>query len=438
MKVLIVNSGGLSDQYGGGQVYVRNLVNEMTNQNIHIDILAASVIPEENNQVSLVRLNTFEIREYRIFSNPVSNNHSLTISRIRQFLRDINPQIVHAHALKAEVSEACMREKIPCIVTAHHGGIVCPKGSLLNQYDEICSIKMSQSGCLPCLLNNIRLGTQFYPFYRILPEVLRSALSRMVIHLPFIPFLTPWLSSPLLINKKIKEWNLISRSSSAVIAPSAGIADAMKRNEIPQQKIHILPHGIPLASKQPISKDITYRPINFFYLGRINYVKGLHHLLKAFSNLTKNAELHIIGEAITKDEKRYKAKVKNRFDSKRITWHGNISSSHVFERICQYDVMIHPAIFLEVFGLTIAESLSSGRPVIATRCGGPEMQIEDGVNGFLVPANDADALRERMQYLADNPEEITRLAGNIRQPTSIRQHVNDLLEIYNNIISTKI
>jgi len=58
------------------------------------------------------------------------------------------------------------------------------------------------------------------------------------------------------------------------------------------------------------------------------------------------------------------------------------------------DVWIHGA-RTEGFGLPILEAFACRCPAVSTRCGGPEDIIEDGVNGFLVPVDDVDALTAR-------------------------------------------
>ncbi len=59
----------------------------------------------------------------------------------------------------------------------------------------------------------------------------------------------------------------------------------------------------------------------------------------------------------------------------------------------------------EGFGLAILEAMSAGVPVVATRCGGPEEIIEDGVSGLLTPVADSAALAAALRrLLADEGE----------------------------------
>jgi trehalose synthase len=58
----------------------------------------------------------------------------------------------------------------------------------------------------------------------------------------------------------------------------------------------------------------------------------------------------------------------------------------------------------EGFGLTVAEALWKGRPVVASRVGGIPLQIEDGVTGFLVEPDDLDNCAERVMRLLKEPE----------------------------------
>ena len=59
----------------------------------------------------------------------------------------------------------------------------------------------------------------------------------------------------------------------------------------------------------------------------------------------------------------------------------------------------------ESFSVTCLDASAAGLPVVATRCGGPEEIIDDGVSGFLVPVGDVGAMADRMAWLLDHPDE---------------------------------
>jgi trehalose synthase len=69
----------------------------------------------------------------------------------------------------------------------------------------------------------------------------------------------------------------------------------------------------------------------------------------------------------------------------------------------------------EGFGLTVSEGFWKGRPVIGGRCGGITLQIEDGVNGFLV--DDVETAAKRASDLLRDPERATEMG------TAGREHV---------------
>lgn len=57
----------------------------------------------------------------------------------------------------------------------------------------------------------------------------------------------------------------------------------------------------------------------------------------------------------------------------------------------------------EGLGIVIQEAMACGRPVVSTRCGGPETLIVDGETGILTPVGDEDALRRSIMRLVENP-----------------------------------
>lgn len=421
MKLVIISSGNFFSTYGGGQNYVANLVNEVARcKNISTTVISLDEGISGNNIKKELHQN---IPVYTLSSKTKP-------TLIKELLLQIQPNIVHAHGAKSLFCSLCHDLKIPIIITAHHGGIVCPAGSLLNHKDEICHQRASHHNCLPCCLKNIRSGAYWYPFMRLLPSNVYQTLGKSLRKLPFIPFLTPIGAVACSIVAKNTEWQIICDTCTHMIAPSKAIAEAMERNGMPKEKINIIPHGIPLPP--PISKSKNIEdPLSFFYVGRISYVKGIHILLEAFHSLENNSvALHLIGGTANKAEERYMMHFRKKYQSdSRIFWHGKIPAEQLFDAIAPYSIMVHPAICMEIFGLTISEALAMGKPVLATRCGGTEMQIVDAQNGWLIPPNSVKEMKEKMEQIIDQPFTLSALpmTNNV---ISIQQHTQALVDLY--------
>ena len=95
--------------------------------------------------------------------------------------------------------------------------------------------------------------------------------------------------------------------------------------------------------------------------------------------------------------------------------------------------MLLPPAYLEAFGLNIAESLAIGKPVLATRNGGAEQQITDGVNGWLVPTNNPAALADKIKEVLSEPEKLATMSANC-SAMSIEEHARVLRDVYSSLL----
>lgn len=73
---------------------------------------------------------------------------------------------------------------------------------------------------------------------------------------------------------------------------------------------------------------------------------------------------------------------------------------------------------------TIIEAMMARLPVVSTRVGGVPELVEDGVTGFLVPAEDPPALAEALQTLLDDPE-LRRRMGEAGREKALREFTLD-------------
>lgn len=423
MRILQVASGDFFSTYGGGQVYVRNIADRMID--IDLDLSIISFVRNCGTNENLYRGHRIE-----------SISPDISESDLESIIGDINPDIIHAHSNKAMVCTIGKRLGIPVVVTSHHGGILCPAGALMDCRDSICRKTVTHRNCLPCVLRNIRTGLGlWYPFMRHLPARKYISLGKRLESLPFIPFVTPVGQAALQIDGMRRYWQCVAKDSDLVIAPSQRIADAMIANGLEKGKVRVLPHGIPLPFSRPPQPEIVDGKIRFFFVGRICYIKGLHVLLDALGEVADSRiEMHIIGGAGNKEEERYLSRLRRKYDhDSRIFWHGKADPSEIYDLTRQFHISVAPTICMEIFGLNIAEALALGKPVLASRCGGAEMQIHDGVNGWLVEPNDPKAIAEKINRIIMNPEVIESMSHNC-EAISIEEHCNSLVDIYTNVL----
>ena len=84
----------------------------------------------------------------------------------------------------------------------------------------------------------------------------------------------------------------------------------------------------------------------------------------------------------------------------------------------------------EGFSLATVQAMATGVPVVATRSGGPEEILEDGVSGLLVPTDDPAALAAAMRRLRDQPELRDRFARAGPQSARARFNRTSMIEAY--------
>ena len=78
----------------------------------------------------------------------------------------------------------------------------------------------------------------------------------------------------------------------------------------------------------------------------------------------------------------------------------------VAKRIQNSAVFVLPSYYREGIPRSTQEAMAIGRPVITTDVPGCRETVVDGVNGFLVPKWDAQALAEKMCYFIEHPEQV--------------------------------
>lgn len=92
----------------------------------------------------------------------------------------------------------------------------------------------------------------------------------------------------------------------------------------------------------------------------------------------------------------------------------------------------------EGLGVVVLEAMACGKPVVATRCGGPDGIITDGYDGFLVPLNDAESMANRLVQLLTNTHLNMEIGRRARQTIESRYSEEvagaAFLEVWENLL----
>jgi glycosyltransferase involved in cell wall biosynthesis len=114
------------------------------------------------------------------------------------------------------------------------------------------------------------------------------------------------------------------------------------------------------------------------------------------------------------------------------------SISEVLPLVCQAQVGVLLSPFGEGISNAIMEYMACGLPVICNDSGGNRELVVEGETGFLIPAEDSQALMEKLLFLQNNPREAERLgqAGRRRliEKFSVETMVQNILNIYHNLL----
>lgn len=89
-------------------------------------------------------------------------------------------------------------------------------------------------------------------------------------------------------------------------------------------------------------------------------------------------------------------------DGRYLQWLGYRNDVH--ELLNQSHIMVFPSYYREGVPLSLIEAAAVGRPIVTTNSVGCRDVVDEGVNGFLVPPRDAQALADRLRILINDRE----------------------------------
>jgi glycosyltransferase involved in cell wall biosynthesis len=177
--------------------------------------------------------------------------------------------------------------------------------------------------------------------------------------------------------------------------------------------------------------EFSFHPDHGDYLlffGRIHHEKGTWESIQ----IAKEAGMQLIISGLIQDHEYFDAKVKPWMNDKDIIYAGNSGPAERNRLLGNAYALLHPVNFEEPFGLSVAESMFCGTPVIAFRRGSMPELVADGKTGFLVKS-----VEEAVEKIAEIKSISRKYCHQwTKERFTMERMVSDYLQVYKTILQT--
>jgi glycosyltransferase involved in cell wall biosynthesis len=221
------------------------------------------------------------------------------------------------------------------------------------------------------------------------------------------------------------EWD----AADAVVVNSAWSADALARQGVPKEKLHVIPLAYepdPAAADAVVhhAAEAKGRPVVALWLGNVIRRKGIQYLVEAAKLLAGRPIRFVIVGPIGISKKALAEAPPS------VEFVGPVTRDRTAEHYRAADLFVLPTLS-DGFAITQLEAMSRGLPVVTTPCCGEV--VENGVDGLIVPAGDAHALAAAIDELAADPDRRAVMSRNAQRKVktyslaSVARHLDALV-----------
>ncbi len=326
-----------------------------------------------------------------------------SLRRLRQRIRETNPDVVHVHntfpLLSPSVYYASREQKIPTVMTMHNYRIGCSAATALRK-DQPCMLCLDKKSVLPAL---------WYGCYR------ESRLATLPV------------SMMIALHNAKKTW---SKNVDAFITLTEFQRQKMALFGVPAGSLFVKPHFLQ-DPPQPVPWES--REEKSLFIGRLYAAKGIHILLQAWKRWGRNApRLEIIGDGPMREE--LGRVVEENGMAASVSFTGNVSRQEAMNRLSRAKLLIIPSLCYEGFPMVVQEAFALGVPIAASNIGSLPYLVSEKTNGILFAPGSANGIHEGVQRLLSDDQKMRALGSGARREfdekfTADKNH-ELLMEIY--------
>jgi glycosyltransferase involved in cell wall biosynthesis len=225
-----------------------------------------------------------------------------------------------------------------------------------------------------------------------------------------------------------RPWYEVAYRRAARLLPVSRFTHSLLPARFQTARTQVVPEGVDLE-RFSLPADAPGTPEGgapyLLSVGPIKRRKGYHRTIEAFARVharRPDVRYRIVGGT---DDRVFLGELRERIAAlgleESVELLGNVSDAELVRLYhgcaAMWLLPVADDLQFEAFGLVYWEANACGRPIVGARSSGAEDAIQDGVNGFLVPADDPEAAAGAALRLLDDPD----LAG--RMGAAGRAHV---------------
>ncbi|MFD1139491.1 glycosyltransferase [Larkinella insperata] len=198
-------------------------------------------------------------------------------------------------------------------------------------------------------------------------------------------------------------------------------------------------NGVPVHSIRPKEEYGMTPAFRIVQISRlVHEKKGQHILLQAVSQLigpsgNQNIHIDLIGSGESLAELTALVAELNLQDH--VTFLGARDRSYIHEHLHEYHLLVQPSLF-EGFGLTVAEAMAAGVPVLVSNIEGPLEITNQDEFGFVFSVGDVNHCAEQIQAIMENyststfREKVARARHRVQTQFDVRRTAHDYMAAY--------
>lgn len=197
----------------------------------------------------------------------------------------------------------------------------------------------------------------------------------------------------------------------SIIVPSPWVRDYyVQTRGITKDRLHVVPNGTEVIQSSDCNSQSFPTKPRFVMLCTLEPNKGVQHFVKAAAKVLQRhpngATFDIYGDgAPFVHEQLRELIIKYKMQDQCVIRKKQLDVASIYRGCTATIVASH----IESFSCVAVEAMSYYKPVIATRCGGPDDIVVNGETGFLVANGDVDAIADAMCRLIEEPGLASRM-----------------------------